>query len=36
MARARAAASLISRCIVSGSMICSPMVSTGLSEVMGS
>ncbi len=35
-ARARAAASLIFRWISSGSMIWKPMVSTGLSEVIGS
>ena len=36
MARARAAASSMPRWMVSGSMICSPILSTGLSEVIGS
>ena len=36
MARARAAASVIFRWMSSGSMICRPMRSTGLSEVIGS
>ena len=36
MARARAAFSSMFRWMVSGSMICSPILSTGLSEVMGS
>ena len=36
IARARAVASSMPRWMVSGSMICSPILSTGLSEVIGS